>query len=145
MADIAYTAANVHLPNENEVVKIRGTAGAAGLVPGMPLYLDGTNGWKAADADVAASGQARGILVSIVNGSVSSVVGDRLDIVTEGRIGGYASMTPGAAVFVSTTVGRLDQTASVTEDDYVFAIGWAEAADVIYVHPQITVPSANPS
>lgn len=145
MADIAYTAANVKLPNETEVIKIRGTMGAAGIVPGMPVYLDGANGWKAADADVAASGQARGILAALPNGSVSSVVGDVGDIVTEGRVTGYASMTPGGAVFVSTTVGRLDQTASVTEDDYVFAIGWAESATTIYVHPQITVPTANPS
>lgn len=146
MGAFTATPANVHLPNENEVIKIRGTAGAASLAPGMAVYLDGTNGWKAADADVAASGQARGLLVSIGNGdSLLSVVGDRLDIVTEGRVAGFASMTPGAAVFVSVTAGSLDQTAPAAEDDYVFAIGWAEAADVVYVHPQITVPTPNPS
>ena len=145
MSAISYTAANVKLPNETEVIKIRGTMGAASLVPGMPVYLDGANGWKAGDADVAASGQVRGILAALPNGSVSSAVGDVGDIVTEGRVTGYASMTPGAAVFVSTTAGSLDQTAPTAEDDYVFAIGWAESATTIYVHPQITVPAANPS
>ena len=40
MSAISYTAANVKLPNETEVIKIRGTMGAASLVPGMPVYLD---------------------------------------------------------------------------------------------------------
>jgi hypothetical protein len=144
MGAFTATAANVHLPNETEVIKIRGTLGAVS-VPGSPMYLDGTNGWKPADADVAASGQARGILASLPNGSVSGSIGDACDIVTEGRITGYASMTPGAAVFVSVTAGSLDQTAPTAQDDYVFAIGWADSASTIYVHPQITVPSPNPS
>jgi hypothetical protein len=144
MADITVTAASVHLPNETEVIKIRGTLGAV-AVPGSPMYLDGTNGWKPADADAAASGQARGILLSLPNGSVSGAIGDACDIVTEGRITGYASMTPGAAVFVSTTAGKLDQTAPADSAEYVFAIGWAESAVTIYVHPQITVPTVNAS
>jgi hypothetical protein len=144
MGAITYTAANVKLPNETEVIKIRGVMGAASIVPGMAVYLDGTSGWKAADADVAASGQARGILATLPNGGVLSSVGDRGDIVTEGRITGYEGMTPGAAVFASVTAGRLDQTPA-GNDDYTFAIGWAESATTIYVHPQITVPIVNPS
>ena len=141
MGDITVTAANVHLPNETEVVKIRGTLGAAATV-GAPMYLDGSNGWKPADADVAASGQARGILVSIASGATTGASGNACDIVTEGRVTGYASMTPGGAVFVSTTAGRLDQTAPAAEGDFVFAMGWAESASTVYVHPQITVPVA---
>jgi hypothetical protein len=144
MADITVTPAKVHLPNETEVIKIRGILGAVS-VPGSPMYLDGTNGWKPADADVAASGQARGILLSLPNGSVSGAIGDAGDIVTEGRITGYSGMTPGAAVFVSVNAGKLDQTPPAAEDDYVFAIGWAESATTIYVHPEISVPTANPS
>lgn len=144
MGAISVTAANVKLPNPNEVLKIRGVLGAVST-PGQVMYLDGTNGWKPADADAAASGQARGILLSLPNGSVSGAIGDACDIVTEGRITGFASMTPGGAVFVSVTAGAVDQTAPTAEDDYVFSIGWAESATSIYVHPQITVPSPNPS
>lgn len=144
MSAISVTAAKVHLPNENEVIKVRGALGAVS-VPGSPMYLDGTNGWKPADADVAASGQARGILVSLPNGSVSGAIGDACDIVTEGRVTGYTSMTPGGNVYVSVTAGSLDQTPATLEDDYNFAIGWAESATTIYVHPQIAMAVANPS
>jgi len=58
MGAISVTAASVKLMNENEVIKIRGTVGAT-VTPGQPVYLDGTNGWKPADADAAASGMAR--------------------------------------------------------------------------------------
>lgn len=144
MADITVTLADVRLPNETEVIKIRGTLGGAVNV-GSPVYLDGTNGWKAADADAAASGQARGILLSVPNGGTAGASGDKVDILCFGRITGYSGMTPGAAVYVSTTAGRLDQTPPAAEDDYVFEIGWAESASTIFVHPQISVPSPNPS
>lgn len=144
MAAITVTPKDVHLPNENEVIKIRGRIGAVDLTPGMAVYLDGANGWKAGDADAAAAGQVRGILLSLPGGSLASVIGDMGDIVTEGRIAGFASMTLGAAVFSSVTAGALDQTAPVAGGDFVFAIGWAEAANVIYVHPQITVPTVIP-
>lgn len=144
MADISVTAASVHLPNENEVIKIRGTLGAVSS-PGQAMYLDGNNGWKPADADAAASGQARGILLSLPNGATSGAVGDRCDIVCIGRISGFASMTPGAAIFVSLNAGAMTHTAPPDSADYPFAIGWAESASVIFVHPQITVPTANAS
>ena len=144
MADITKTAANVKVPNPNQAIIIRGVLGAVS-VPGQAMYLDGSNGWKPADADAAASGQARGVLLSLPNGSVSGAISDPCDIVTEGRITGFAGMTPGGAVFVSTTAGGMTHTAPPDSGEYIFSIGWAQAADVLYVHPQITVPTANAS
>lgn len=144
MANITVTAASVKLLNENEVIKIRGTVGAT-VTPGQPVYLDGSNGWKPADADAAASGMARGIALSDNFGSTSFASGTVIDIVIFGRVGGYASMTPGGNVFVSLDAGRLDQTAPPNSGDFIFAVGWAESASVIFVQPQITVPTANAS
>lgn len=144
MGAIALTASAIKLLNENEVTKFRGTAGAT-LTPGQPVYLDGSNGWKPADADAAASGMARGIVLSDGYGSVSFPSGSKVDIVTHGRVAGYSGMTPGANVFVSLAAGSLDQTAPPDSGDFIFAIGWAEAAGVLFVDPQITVPTANAS
>lgn len=141
MAAISTTAASVKIMNDNEVVKTRGTVGAV-ITPGQPVYLDGTNGWKPADANAAASAMARGIAVSDSYGSVSFAVGQAIDIVTYGRVGGYASMTPGGNVFSSIAVGSLDQTVPGA-GDFTFAVGWAESASVLFVQPQITVPVAN--
>ncbi len=145
MANVSVTAASVKIPNENEAIKIRGKMGAASIAPGAPVYLDGANGWKAGDADVMASSQGRGLLVSLPNGSVSSSAGDSGDIVTLGRVTGFSGMTPGAAVFVSLDAGYLTQTAPADSGDFIFSIGWASDAETIYVQPQIVVPSANAS
>jgi len=144
MGAITVTAASVKLMNDNEVVKIRGTVGAT-VTPGQPVYLDGANGWKPADADAAASGMARGVALSDGWGSVSFPSGTVIDIVVYGRVGGFASMTPGGNVYVSLDAGRLDQTAPPNSGDFIFAIGWAESASVVFVQPQITVPTANAS
>lgn len=143
MGAISVTAASVKLMNENEVIKIRGTVGAT-ITPGQFVYLDGTNGWKPADADALASSQGRGVALSDAWGSVSFAVGQAIDIVILGRVGGFASMTPGGAVFGSVSAGSGDQTPATLGDDYNFAMGWAESATVLFVQPQITVPTINP-
>jgi len=140
MGDISSTAADVR-PLGGAIVR-RGTAGGT-LAPGQAVYLDGANGWKAADADAEASSQARGIAVSGEDGASSMSDGDTIDIVTHGPVTGFASMTPGGAVFVSTTAGAMDQTAPAAAGDYPFAVGWAESAATIYVDPQTHVPTAN--
>jgi len=144
MGDITVTPASVHLPNDNEVIKIRGIVGAT-ITPGQAVYLDGTSGWKPADADALASAQGRGIALSDAFGSVSFAAGQSIDIVCVGRITGFASMTPGGAVFGSVNAGKMDQAAPASAGDFKVAIGWAESASTIFVFPQITVPVVNPS
>jgi len=144
MGAITTVAASVKLPNENEVIKIRGLVGAT-ITPGQAVYLDGTNGWKPADADALASSQGRGVALCDAYGSVSFAVGLGFDIVCVGRITGFSGMTTGAAVYGSVSAGAMDQSAPALEDDYPVAMGWAESAATIFVFPQITVPTVNPS
>lgn len=141
MADVTVTAANVR--KLEGAVSRRGVAGAT-LTPGQFVYLDGTNGWKLGDADALASAQARGIVVSDGNGSVSFASGQTVDIVVHGPVAGFSSMTPGGAGFVSTTAGAMDQTAPATTGDYPFAVGYAESASIFFVAPQSHVPTVNP-
>lgn len=142
MADIVVTIANVLLPNERQNIIIRGVAGGT-ILPGDTVYLDGNNGWKKGDADAAASGQVRGIAISS-GGALSYATGESLDIVVYGPVSGFASMTPGGAVFQSVTAGLMDQSSPALGGDFPFAVGWAMSASVIFVHPQITVPTVNP-
>jgi len=143
MADITKTAASVR-PLNGAVIR-RGTLKSADIAPGHAVYLDGTNGWELADADAVASAQAKGIVVGLPDGAVASAAGDVADIVVSGPVEGFASMTPGGAVFVSTTAGAMDQTAPATSGDFPYAIGWAESATVLFVNPQATVPVENGS
>ena len=113
------------------------SAEAGGTIEaGMAVYLNTTNGWKAADGSAASS------LIGLVGVMVAPedvVDGDKgLSIVTKGRVTGYAGMDPGALHFVSDTVGEID-TAAGTKTK---RIGYAETALILSVQPNAP---ANPS
>lgn len=138
MAEITVTAADVR-PLTGAIIR-RGTLKSASITPGDAVYLDGTNGWELADADEVASAQVRGIVISLPDGAVASVAGDKADICVHGPVEGYASMTPGGVVYNSVTAGSLDQTAAGS-GDFPFVVGWAESATTLFVNPQVTVPT----
>lgn len=142
MADITVTAANVR-PLEGAVVR-RGTAGGSGSV-GDLVYQASDGDWEQADADVSASSQARGVVVGVNGqaGATAFVSGDRLDIVRWGPVAWGASMTIPGRVYVSTTAGKGDQTAPASAGDFPFIVGYAEAANVLFVEPQSSVPVVN--
>lgn len=140
MADITVTASSVDAAR-NAVI-IRATAGAA-LTAGQVVYLDGANGWKPADADAEASAQAKGVVYRNAAGGTSVPSGGTFDLVTHGPVTFGSGMTPGAPVYVSTTAGACDQTAPATAGDFPYVVGYAMAADVLYVSPQTAVPTAN--
>ena len=141
MADIAVTAADAR-PLEGAVIR-RGTAGGSGNV-GDLVYLASDGDWEQADADALASSQARGVVVAVNSQpGTTFVAGDRLDIVRWGPVRWGASMTIAGRVYVSTTAGKGDQTAPAAAGDYPFMVGYAEAANILFVEPQTSIPTVN--
>lgn len=128
----------------NGAIRRRKTAGGSGNV-GDAVYYATDGDAEQADADAVGSAQARGIVVAVgTQGKTTFVEGDSIDVVTHGPVElGATGLTDGAAVFVSTTAGKLDQTAPASAGDFPFAIGYAESDTVIYVDPQVTVPVVN--
>lgn len=142
MADISKTAANVR-PLNGAIIR-RGEAGGSGSI-GDLVYLDGTNGWKQADANGSqAAAMGRGIAVGQgAEGATTFADGDKIDIVIFGPVEGFTGMTPGGTVYSSATAGAVaDAAPAETGDDWDFIVGWAESATVLIVHPQTAVPSA---
>jgi len=126
-------------PLEGAIVR-RGTAGATGTV-GQLVTLQSDGYWDPASSTASGTAGARGVVVA-VNGQAGAsafAVGDRIDIVRLGAVAYGASMTPGADVYV-TTSGGADQTAP--ESGVVFKVGYAEAANILYVDPQAGPPVA---
>jgi hypothetical protein len=124
--DVCYLDAPYHPP-------MNVIAGAA-MTVGYAVYLDSSGYAQHADADLSAVGaRVIGILVASKDGETSVTSGDRCSIAVWGRVSGYASMTPGAPVYISKTVGRLDQTAP-TGGAYPNAIGRAESATTIFIN-----------
>ena len=143
MADIGVVAAQVR-PLNGAIVR-RFTAGAAVSV-GDAVYVASDGDVEPADADALASAQARGIAVAVgVAGATSAAAGQAVDVVTHGAVAlGVTGLTDGEVIYVSTTAGKMDQTAPAASGDYPFIIGWAEADGVIYVQPQVAIPTVNP-
>lgn len=133
MADVAITLADVR-PLPGAIVR-RYPAAASGNV-GDAIYL-ASGGVTPADADVDASSRVRGIVVAVAGGSKTTYAsGDNVDVVTDGPVTGYASMTRGATLYASVTTGRIaDARPAGASGDFVHVVGFAENANTIYVQP----------
>ena len=133
MGSITVTSAQVCYLDAKNNPPLNLIAGAA-LTVGYAVYLDSSGYVQHADADLSAVGaRAIGICVASKDGETSVVSGDRCSVAVFGRVSGFASMTPGAPVYISKTVGRLDQTAP-TGGAYPNAIGRATSATTIFVN-----------
>lgn len=116
-------------------------AGGACTV-GYAGYLDSNGYVQHADADVSeAASRGRGVIVASKDGETSIASGDRCSMVVFGPVGGFAGMTPGAPVYIDTTVGTYTHT-KPTGGAYQQSIGWAESATVLWVNPDSGDPAS---
>lgn len=138
MAAITVTKSAVK-PLEGAMIR-RGTAGASGDV-GDVVFLASDGFWDPATSAAAVSAAGRGIVVAVNGqaGATSFVSGDRIDIVRFGPVAWGTGMTPGGAVY-ATTGGDGDQTAPAS--GFVFKIGYAEAANILFLDPQDSAATA---
>ncbi|MBZ0309064.1 MAG: hypothetical protein K8I82_23570 [Anaerolineae bacterium] len=142
MTAIEVTASLVR-PLHGAVVR-RFIAGASVSV-GQAVFIASDGLVEPADASAQDSAQARGIVVGVgVAGQTSASSGQAVDVVTHGPVViGNSSMNEGEVIYISPTAGVIDQTAPAAEGEYPFVVGWAESGTVIYVQPQVIVPTAN--
>lgn len=138
---ITFTAANVR-PCDGYPLHTRRGNTAAVLTPGQPFYINGSADLDLTDGDDVDQSQGRGVILSDGAGSTSFPIGTRVDYVTHGPVAGFAGMTPGKPVYASVTAGTYTHTASVVTGDFNYIIGYAESATVLFVNPQIVVPTA---
>jgi hypothetical protein len=138
---ITFTVTNVR-PCDGYPLHTRRANAAATLTPGSPAYINSSGDLDLADGDDANQAQARGVVLSDGFGSTSFAAASRVDYVTHGPVAGFAGMTPGLPVYASVTAGTYTHTASVTTGDFNYIIGYAESATVLFVNPQMVVPTA---
>ena len=140
--EVTVTVADVR-PLQGAIVR-RGTATEA-LAFGDAVYVDSATGnipnFSKADASALdALLVSAGIVVAgnpANPGATSIAVGDPVDVVTHGPVTGYSSMTPGANIWLSDTVGRLSTVVGTKS----CIMGWAETAANLYVNPMAVVKS----
>lgn len=129
---ISFTAADIRpLPGaviENPVVS--GT-----VYVGWAVYNNGGSA-TGSNGGATATAYAYGIVVACPNGGTSAVTGDRCDVVTFGRVTGFASLTIGTpAIYTDNSAGLLVQGTGGT---VAHKLGVARDATTIFVNPSIT-------
>lgn len=129
-------------------------ASGATVTAGDVVYIDTAGDIQRAKADAKANSRGRGIAVADRDGDTTFNAGDAVDVVVNGPVTGYASMSEGEPVFVDgdggsgAGPGSMVQTApdtSVTGSAtaFQFVVGFAESATDIYVSPQASEPSTS--
>jgi hypothetical protein len=141
--EVTVTVGDVR-PLEGAIVR-RATATEA-LAFGDPVYVDSATGdvpnvSKADASAVDALLVCYGIVVAgnpANPGATTIAAGDPCDVVTHGPVTGYSSMTPGANIWLSDTVGRLSTVVGTKS----CIIGIAETASTVYVNPVAVTKAA---
>lgn len=129
MATITVTAAQVApvFPHKAEIIPC--VAGEA-ITAGAPVALT-TAGWINADANAAGEQQVRGVALN------SAGAGQAFDLLKRGHLAGasVSALANDAIIYLSDTVGRLDDTAGTmtVRIGRVVPLSDANATKVIYV------------
>ncbi len=133
---ISFTSANI-APQKNTLTRAF-DAGAA-LTAGYAGYIDSSGEIQHADSNLSEAA-SRGIGVILKGYDDSTTIADttRVSVAIWGEVEGFAGMTPGAPVYVGTTVGSYTHTAPSA---YARAIGYALSAVTLFVNPE----SGNPA
>lgn len=135
MADLSITSSQVVATSDATKIT-EGKSGAA-ITIGQSVYYDtSTTSWKLAQADgTAAEAECKGIAVS-----EATAANQRVSVQQGGTItlGAAASMTAGAAYYLSETAGGIAPEADITASSYLTFMGIANGSD------QLVMPSGGP-
>lgn len=129
MADIIVVTNKVS-PLQGAVTREHEAGGAGDL--GDTVYLAADGDVEVADASVAGTAKARGIVVAIQGGKTSFVAGDALTVAIHGAVGGFSGMTPQNTLYQSDTAGALADAAGTVSHK----MGYAESATVVVLNPE---------
>ena len=135
MADITRVKADVRGLDLIPQFYFRAKA-AEEIEAGEAVYLDGSGDALLTDSDAAVSSVFVGIAIAGPDGKTTFAIGDMLDIQWIGRCTGFTGMTPGALIYLSTTVGAIADAASATPGDFNLAIGVSLTATIALIYPQ---------
>lgn len=144
MADVVTTADEI---SPLETAKVRRYFAGAAITVGNLVYLDTAGKVQPADANALASSQAIGIAVAFsIRGATVCAANEAVDVCIWGPVwvGATAGMTIPGRAYVSATAGKFDQTVTTTPGEYPFIVGKAEAACILFINPQVTIPVVVP-
>lgn len=116
------TAANI-VPLEGAILR-RGIAGTT-VSAGELVALQSDGYWDPAQTTAA--------VLTVAVSLQAAVVGDAIDLVTQGPVKALTGATPGTLIYASDTAGEPSATAGTKS----LIAGYAESATILFVQPQI--------
>lgn len=129
MADMTTVVANASkLPG---AIGQDADAGGAGNLLDT-VYIAADDDFEVADASTAGPAKTRGIVTSIGGGKTTFVAGDRIHVVTYGRVTGFSGMTPGTTLFQSDEAGKLADAAGTVSHK----AGYVWDATTVFINPE---------
>jgi hypothetical protein len=138
MSAVSLTAANIRALTENGAVVRRYIAGGT-ITIGQLVALASDGFVDPADANASqALTMAIGIAVQSYDGETSLAITEPVTVCVFGPVSGFSGLTPGANHYVSDTAGAVDDAAGT----YDRIVGYAETATVLFVNPEMNVPSS---
>lgn len=120
MADIARTVADARPTNDYDSINV---VMDVVVEAGQLVYVKSNGRGALANAGAAGTMKARGVA------TMSTAIGQAVALVTRGKFGGWAEMTPGDDMFVSETAGEVADAAGTVDQ----IIGWACSPTDIYI------------
>lgn len=131
MAAPSFTAARISAdPTKGALIDNYQTAEAIAL--GQWVYINSSGYAALADASAEATSDVVGIAVAYAGdqyGNTTVASGDRVSVCKFGKVYGFASLTPGARLYLSDTAGAAD-TAEGTVD---MPLGFCDSATAFFV------------
>lgn len=114
------------------------TAGGA-VVMGNAVYIDSNSKLQKAQANLAATSNAVGIIVAVNEpGETTAADTEAVTLCTFGPVAGFSSLTPGAVYYLDdATAGAITATAPSGAGKWAKAVGYAESATIFFVMPGI--------
>lgn len=140
MADLTIIAKNVSAdPSEGSIVQFYQTAEELSI--GDAVYLNSDGKVLRTDANVSLEAtRAIGIVVSGqgMYGETTIESGQTVGVCVLGKVYGFSSLAEGTYAWVSSTVGKLDNTAPTSAHQYI--VGQCLGPDTLFVRPGISSP-----
>lgn len=116
------------------------------LALGQSVYINGDGEAALAQANVAATSHARGIVVSVndASGATTAAAGRTVSVCVFGPVAGFTDMTEGGIIWQSAaTAGAVTQTQPTGTATWSHAMGYALASDIFFVLPGVLAPTSN--
>lgn len=95
------------------------------------VYISAADNVSKADA----SAESTSRVIGFAQGAAADTT--QVQVISEGVLGGFTGLTPGARYFLSETAGAITSTAPSTDESAIVQVGYAKSATELHIHIEV--------